>query len=71
MDDTKLPRLPKDAAPRFTCEDFEKAKAEWLAENPGGDWDALRTQTKNRLAREQRYHREFADLSAAIIGFRK
>ena len=64
-------KIPKAPEPRFTCEDFNKAKAEWLAENPSGDWDNLRTQTKNRLAKEQKYHREFADMAKAIRGRRK
>lgn len=64
-------KILKVTEPRFTCEDFNKAKAEWLAKNPDGDWDNLRTQTKNRLAKEQKYHREFADLAKAIMTFRK
>ncbi len=55
----------------FTCEDMAKAKEEWEAEHPGESWDDLRTQSKNGFARDQAYHREFAELSEAIKKWRR
>jgi len=56
-------RAPK----AFTLEDMAKAEAEWAISGKDKTWAELRTQTKNKLARDQAYHREFAGLSDAIL----
>lgn len=50
----------------MTDADFEAAKAEWEKDYPDKPWDSLRTQSRNRLAKEQKYHREFAELCDTI-----
>lgn len=65
--DKEQPRVPK----AFTDEDMAAAKAEWEAGENDKTWDQLRTQTKNKLARDQAYHREHAALCDAIKGARR
>ena len=55
----------------ITDADHAAAQAEWKREHPLQKWDDLATRIKNRLAREQMFHREFRELSNAIKGVRK
>jgi hypothetical protein len=48
-------------------EDRVKAQAEWELANPSKSWDDLRTQSKNRLAMQQFFHRGYHDLCNAIL----
>ena len=61
-------REPKEVPTRI---DHSKARKAWLKEFPGGDWEAVRTQTKNRLAKVEMHHRNFHDLARAIMGVKK
>lgn len=40
-----------------------------VAEKEHPDWASLPTRKKNALAREQMFHREYYELSAAIMDF--
>lgn len=53
-----------------TSPDEAAAKREWNDKNPDVPWELLRTQKKNRLIEDQKFHREFRELSNAIRNFR-
>lgn len=45
--------------------DFEAARKEWEAEH-AESFDSLPVRKRNKLAEDQMYHREYAELSKAI-----